>query len=115
MISSPFGNQDALDFAQNLVRIVVEFEGMRHHHQVDAVALRKGVRRRSQRTSTFPDSPASWRRGMRFCSSRSNCGSPSWIALIAEKVGNHRIDVRLFPGHDVAPLRALQPDVEAGN
>ena len=75
----------------------------------------KGNSRRSQRTSTAPDSPASLAQGDAVLRQQIELRQAKLERVVAEQIGNHRVDPGLFPRHHVAPLRRVEPVIDPGN
>ena len=107
-------DQDALDLAQDLVRIRTEFEHMRQDHEVGAV-------RREGQGSEFAQHID--RAGFGGLLAQWNPAGMEKIALRqaelerveAEDIGNGVIHAGGFPLANVASLRCFQPVLETRN
>jgi len=105
------GDQDALDLAQDLVRVIVEFENMRHDHQIDTV----GCKREFVEVAThvgptrFTDGLAQRNTVVR---QQIELRQAQLQGVVAEQVDDDRVDLVLLPSHDVASLRCVEPVID---
>ena len=110
----PFGNQHALDLAQDLVRVVRKLQRVRKRDQVDAAARQGQMMRIAEQRR---------RRGRIVHKAQRHAIGAQAVALrqadlhgvVAKDVGHHLVEASLFPLEDVPPLRGQQPLVATGN
>lgn len=109
-----FRDQDTLDFAQDLMRIVVEFEYMGHDDEIDAVRGEGQFAQVAEDVdlSRFPGQLAQRNAVVR---EQVVLRQAELERVVTEQIGNQRIYLGLFPGHDVAPLRGTEPVIDHRN
>ncbi len=95
----PLGHQHALHFAQHLMRIGVEFERMRHHHEIDAVGgkgqiMQIGAHLREAVVATVVATQA---QGHAVGAQKIMIGQGQLHRIEAEYIGDQRVVLPLFP------------------
>jgi len=113
----PLGDQHALHFAQHLVRIGIEFQGVRHHHEVDAVVGKGQV---VQVRTHFGDTVvaavvAAEAEGHAIGAQKIMAGQRKLHGVEAENVGNQFVVLHLFPVEHILSGRRRQPVLESLN
>ena len=110
----PFRDQDALDFAQDLVRFVAEFENMRHDDQIDAVGGDRQGRVVAQEIGAI-EGAGTLTQGNAAGAQEVGLGQADLQCVVAENVADDVIDLSLLPGQDMATWCGGEPVVESGN
>ncbi len=109
----PVGNEDALDFPQNLMRIVAKLEHVRHHDQIDAVCREWQLPEIAKHVD-LPRVSRDLAQGNPVMSQKGYLRQAKLQSVVAEEIVHHTVYFVLFPGHDIAPLRGGQPVIYPG-
>ena len=91
----------------------VEFEHMGQHDQIDAIA---GEGQFAE-IAAHLDRPAradTLTQGNAVLREKVDLWQTELQGVVAEKIADEAIHPRLFPGHDIAPLRRQQPVIDFG-
>ena len=113
----PFRHQHAFHLAQHLVRIGVEFQGMRHHHEVDAVCGEGQIMqvRADLRDAVVAPVVATEAQRHPVRAEEVVAGQGKLHRVEAEDVGHQQIVLLLFPVEHILSGRCLQPVFETLN
>jgi len=107
------GNEDAFDFPQNLMRIVMEFQYVRHHDEIDAV----GRERQLPEIAKHVDRagiPGNLSQGNPVVGEKGDLRQAKLQGVVAEEIVHYTVDLILFPGHDIVSLWRPQPVIDPG-
>ena len=109
----PVRNQDPLDLAQDLVRIVVKLKDMRQDDQVDAVC---GERQFAQIANDVDLAGFTGDLAQRdtVVGKQIDFRQTELERVVAEQIDHEGIDPLHLPVHDIASLRCLEPVIDSG-